>query len=113
MSATLRHKRNFPQALHADLRRTDLAHDTYPGATFLDFAFVGGLSIALALAVAPIATNTTRIFGTRATLLVGVVLETLSLISASFAKQIWQLFLSQGICFVSVAGCPDEQAVEC
>jgi MFS family permease len=32
-------------------------------------------------------------------LLLGVFFETLSLIGASFASQIWQLFLSQGVCF--------------
>ena len=33
------------------------------------------------------------------TLLLGVFFETLGLIGASFARQTWQLFLSQGICF--------------
>lgn len=40
-----------------------------------------------------------RKFGTRTTLLIGVGLETVSLIGASFADKIWQLFLSQGLCF--------------
>jgi MFS family permease len=40
-----------------------------------------------------------RKFGTRTTLLIGVGLETGSLIGASFADKIWQLFLSQGLCF--------------
>ena len=76
-----------------------LANNTYPGATYLEYAFVGGLSISQALLVSPFATYTTRKFGTRTTLLVGVFFETLSLIGASFTTQIWQLFLSQGICF--------------
>ncbi|KAL8859414.1 MAG: hypothetical protein Q9178_004092 [Gyalolechia marmorata] len=71
----------------------------YPGATALDFAFVGGLSISQALLVSPLATITTRLYGTNVTLLIGVFLETLALIGASFAREIWQLFLSQGICF--------------
>ena len=45
------------------------------------------------------ATYTTKRFGTRTTLLTGVFFETLSLITASFASQIWHLFLSQGLCF--------------
>jgi MFS family permease len=49
--------------------------------------------------VAPLATLSTRYFGTRVTLLTGVFFETLSLIAASFASQIWHLFLSQGVCF--------------
>jgi hypothetical protein len=76
-----------------------LSTNLFPGATRLDFAFVGGLSISQAMLVSPAATLTTRYFGTRVTLLIGVVFQTASLVGASFAKEIWQLFLSQGICF--------------
>ncbi|CAF9910590.1 MAG: hypothetical protein HETSPECPRED_010110 [Heterodermia speciosa] len=76
-----------------------LDNDYYPGARPLDFAFVGGLSISMALFVSPIATSTTRLFGTRVTLLIGVCLETLALMGASFTHRIWQLLLSQGVCF--------------
>ncbi|KAL8657686.1 MAG: hypothetical protein Q9226_001662 [Calogaya cf. arnoldii] len=76
-----------------------LNNNYYPGATALHFAFVGGLSISQALLVSPIATITTRLYGTNTTLLIGVFLETLALIGASFSRQIWQLFLSQGVCF--------------
>ena len=71
----------------------------YSGATSLEFAFVGGLSISQALLVSPLATYITKVYGTRTTLLIGVFLETLALIGASFTHQIWQLFLSQGVCF--------------
>jgi MFS family permease len=76
-----------------------LANDVFPGATPLHYAFIGGLSISQALIVSPLATLTTRVFGTRTTLLIGVVFETVSFIGASFATKIWHLFLSQGICF--------------
>jgi MFS family permease len=76
-----------------------LANDVFPGATPLQYAFIGGLSISQALIVSPIATLTTRVFSTRTTLLIGVALETTSFIGASFAKEIWQLFLTQGLCF--------------
>jgi len=76
-----------------------LANNYYPGATSLEFAFVGGLSISQALLVSPIATSTTRLFGTRVTLLIGVGFEALALIGASFTHKIWQLFLTQGVCF--------------
>jgi len=76
-----------------------LANDYYPGASALELAFVGGLSISQALMVSPLATYTTRVYGTRTTLLIGVALEVLALIGASFTHQIWQLFLSQGVCF--------------
>lgn len=76
-----------------------LANDYYPGASALEFAFIGGLSISQALFVSPLATYVTRVYGTRTTLLCGVFFETLALIGASFTHQIWQLFLSQGLCF--------------
>ena len=53
----------------------------------------------MALMVSPVATSTTRLFGTRTTLLLGVGLEALALIGASFTHETWQLFLSQGVCF--------------
>ncbi|KAK5120554.1 hypothetical protein LTR85_006210 [Meristemomyces frigidus] len=76
-----------------------LATNTFPGATSLEYAFVGSLSISCAMLVSPFATYTTRVFGTRTTLFIGIGFETASLIGASFAYEIWQLFLSQGICF--------------
>ena len=53
----------------------------------------------MAMLISPIATTVIGLAGTRACLLAGVFFQTLSLIGASFAKQTWQLFLSQGICF--------------
>ena len=80
-----------------------LAHylrtDTYPGATSLEFAFIGSLSIACALLISPIATVAVGKVGTKPTLFLGVALETASLICASLAKKIWHLFLTQGILF--------------
>jgi MFS family permease len=76
-----------------------LSHNTFPGATSLEYAFVGSLSVSCAMLISPLATTTTRLFGTRTTMFIGVCLESASLIGASFAKTIWQLFLSQGVCF--------------
>ncbi|KAL9007161.1 MAG: hypothetical protein Q9188_000095 [Gyalolechia gomerana] len=76
-----------------------LDNNYFPGASALHFAFVGGLSISMALLISPIATTTTRLYGTKVTLFLGITFETLALIGASFAHQIWQLFLSQGVCF--------------
>lgn len=53
----------------------------------------------MAMLVSPLATNVTRLYGTKATLCIGIFFETFSLIGASFANKIWQLFLSQGVCF--------------
>jgi MFS family permease len=76
-----------------------LANNTFPGSTALDYAFVGGLSISMALIISPLATVCARKFGTQISLFVGIVLETAGLLGASFASEIWHLFLSQGLAF--------------
>ncbi|OAQ63016.1 MFS transporter (Mch2) [Pochonia chlamydosporia 170] len=76
-----------------------LANDTFPGATPLQYAFVGSLSISCALLVSPAATICVREFGTKPTMFAGVIMEAASLICASFADKIWHLFLTQGVLF--------------
>jgi MFS family permease len=76
-----------------------LSNNVFLNASPLHYAFIGGLSISQALIVSPLATLSIRIFSTRTTLLIGVALETASFIGASFASQIWHLFLTQGLCF--------------
>ena len=71
----------------------------FSGAGPLEFAFVGGLSFSLALLVSPVATVCVRVFGTQAALSIGILLETAGLLGASFASEIWHLFLSQGVAF--------------
>lgn len=76
-----------------------LDNNVYPGGTALQFAFVGGLSISMAMLIAPVATAVVRKFGTRTCCFIGIFFETISFLGASFTKQVWQLLLSQGICF--------------
>ncbi|KAF2223171.1 major facilitator superfamily domain-containing protein [Elsinoe ampelina] len=76
-----------------------LTTNLYPSSSPLQFAFVGSLSISCALLLSPLATITTREYGTRTTLLIGTALEAGSLIAASFASEMWHLFLTQGVCF--------------
>lgn len=76
-----------------------LAHDTFPGGTHLQYAFVGSLSLAGALGISPLATIGVREIGTKATMFIGCVFEAASLIAASFATEMWHLFLSQGVLF--------------
>ncbi|KAM7184034.1 Major facilitator superfamily domain containing protein [Rhypophila sp. PSN 637] len=76
-----------------------LRSDLIAGASPLSFAFVGGLSVSIALLVSPIVTVCIGYFGTTTTLRIGTVLEAISFIGASFSTQIWHLILSQGICF--------------
>lgn len=49
--------------------------------------------------IAPVATITTRKWGTKASLAIGIILQTAALLGASWATEIWQLFLSQAVCF--------------
>ncbi|KAK5941644.1 hypothetical protein PMZ80_005593 [Knufia obscura] len=76
-----------------------LANDTFPGATHFGFAFIGGLSISQALLISPLVNITTRLWGTRITLLIGVFFLSLGLLGASFATTFYQLLLAQGIAF--------------
>lgn len=76
-----------------------LANDRYPGATSLDYALIGGLSTSMSLAITPLINTSSRHLGIRPTLVFGLVFITGSLVGASFATQVWQLYLSQGICF--------------
>ncbi|KAF7559181.1 hypothetical protein G7046_g4982 [Stylonectria norvegica] len=76
-----------------------LANNTFDGATHLDYAFVGSVSIGTTMLISPIATIAVRELGTKPTMLCGAVLESLSLILASLAKRTWHLFLTQGLLF--------------
>ncbi|KAI9933932.1 hypothetical protein ASPWEDRAFT_35915 [Aspergillus wentii DTO 134E9] len=76
-----------------------LSESTFPGATELQYALIGGLSISQSLLVSPLVAISTRKLGTRITLLIGAFVVCASLLGASFASQIWHLFLSQGLCF--------------
>ncbi|KAH6660235.1 putative MFS transporter [Truncatella angustata] len=74
---------------------------TIEGASPLGFAFVGGLSVGIALLISPFATSLAghKYFGTRRTIWLGTVFETISFVGASFTSKLWHLILSQGICF--------------
>jgi MFS family permease len=74
-----------------------LDNDVFPGGTDIDYAFVGGLNFSVAMLMAPVATYTCRRWYFKWTLGAGVTLLGGGFIAASFAKEIWQLFLSQGL----------------
>lgn len=76
-----------------------LSASEFPEATPLEYAFIGGLITATALITGPLASAITNRFGMNVTLLCGVAFETAALVGASFCKQTWHLFLSQGVCF--------------
>ncbi|KAL7268286.1 hypothetical protein RUND412_009094 [Rhizina undulata] len=80
-----------------------LAHylddNSYPGATALQYAFIGGLSLSSATIIGPLVTYLLRKTSTKTVMSIGIVLETGSLVAASFSKEIWHLFLAQGVLF--------------
>ena len=53
----------------------------------------------MSLVITPLINTSSRLLGIRSTLVFGLVFITASLVGASFATQVWQLYLSQGICF--------------
>ncbi|KAL4787738.1 major facilitator superfamily domain-containing protein [Aspergillus varians] len=93
-----------------------LSSDEFPGTPALVYALVSGLSISCALLIAPFVTALTPIFSTRFFIILGILLETASMIGASFTTHSWQLFLSQGLCFgfgmgslfISTVGIPNQ-----
>jgi len=74
-----------------------LSHQSYPDASDVDFAFIGGLNISMAMVVAPLATYLARGCGPRRVMVAGALLQTTGFITASFGSQVWHLYLSQGI----------------
>ncbi|KAH8426143.1 uncharacterized protein LDX57_003884 [Aspergillus melleus] len=75
------------------------SHSIFPHSRALDFALIGGLSASQALVISPLITTIHRRFGLRATIALGVLFETAALLGASWSTAIWQLYLSQGVCF--------------
>jgi hypothetical protein len=51
-----------------------LSHPTFPSATPLSYAFIACLSVSQSLLLSPLATTVLRIYSTRTTLAIGVVL---------------------------------------
>jgi MFS family permease len=74
-----------------------LSHSIYPGASSMDFAFIGGLNFSMAMLVAPIVTALARQYGIHVPMLVGITLQTAGFITASFARRTWHLYLTQGV----------------
>jgi MFS family permease len=77
----------------------------YPGASDIDFAFIGGLNFSNAMLLAPIVTIFARKCGTQIPMITGAMLMSAGFISASFAHEIWQLFLTQGVLVGFGVGC--------
>ena len=76
-----------------------LEDETFEGGTPLRYAFIGGLSLTCLFLISPVATVCVGKFGIRPTMFVGMIVETTGMICASFASELWHLFLTQGMLF--------------
>ncbi|EXJ67776.1 uncharacterized protein A1O5_09122 [Cladophialophora psammophila CBS 110553] len=76
-----------------------LSDPAFQHASHLEYALIGGLSISQSLLSAPVVNISTRHLGMRFTLLIGTALLFVALFGASYATEIWHLFLTQGVCF--------------
>lgn len=74
-----------------------LENDYFPGATPLDYAFIGGLEFGACMLISPACTILTREVGRPSVMTAGVFMIAGGFIAASFAQEIWQLYLSQGV----------------
>ncbi|USW56619.1 Putative major facilitator superfamily, MFS transporter superfamily [Septoria linicola] len=74
-----------------------LADDYFPGARPLDFALIGGLEFGVAMIISPLCTISTRELGRFVVMFSGCVMFAGGFVAASFASEIWQLYLSQGV----------------
>ncbi|GAD95706.1 major Facilitator Superfamily protein [Paecilomyces variotii No. 5] len=74
-----------------------LADDRFPEATLVDYALIGGLNLSMAMLVAPGVTFIVRKYETQVSMLIGVAFMVCGFVLASFARRIWQLYLTQGV----------------
>lgn len=74
-----------------------LNSDHFEGATTLEYSAIGGISFGVGLCFSPVVNYLMGRIGTRSTIMVGNVMQFAAGILASFAVNIWQLFLTQGL----------------
>lgn len=74
-----------------------LNENTFEGATKYDYALIAGLTVSLAQAFSPFVMAIMRIVGIKTTMLFGSALMLAGFILASFATELWQLYLTQGV----------------
>lgn len=55
------------------------------------------MNLSIAMLIAPLATYLARICGPRPVMIIGVVIQSLAFIAASYSSKIWHLYLSQGL----------------
>lgn len=71
--------------------------NSFPGATSYDFALIGGIVVFLAQFLAPISGLGIRYLGQMPILLIGLILQFLGYLLASFSTQLWEIYCCQGV----------------
>ncbi|KAF8941404.1 hypothetical protein BGZ58_009487 [Dissophora ornata] len=72
---------------------------TFPGALATDISWVGSIGTAAMFIPGPFVAPMTRFLGLRAVVAIGIILASLGFITASFATQLWHLYMTQGLLF--------------
>ncbi|KAF9916439.1 hypothetical protein BX616_003758 [Lobosporangium transversale] len=76
-----------------------LKENTFPGAVATQISWVGSIGTAAMFLPGPFVAPMTRRIGLRAVVAVGIAIASLGFILASFATQLWHLYLTQGLMF--------------
>lgn len=74
-----------------------LSSNSFPGATPYDYALIGGIVVFLAQVLAPLSVLGYKMFGFYTLSYCGIVIQTCGYILASFATELWQIYLTQGV----------------
>ncbi|KAH3661294.1 hypothetical protein OGAPHI_006701 [Ogataea philodendri] len=74
-----------------------LQNETFPNTGATDFALIGSCVLGLAQIFAPLSQTASAIVGLRPTMALGLILQTLGYLLASFATKKWELYLTQGV----------------
>lgn len=70
---------------------------TFEGATNYDFALIGGIVVFLAQFLAPYAALAYKVLGIKLTCTIGIIIQFIGYILASFATKLWHLYCTQGL----------------
>ncbi|KAM9902834.1 hypothetical protein OXX79_003726 [Metschnikowia pulcherrima] len=74
-----------------------LNEGTFKGADKYDYAVIGGMTFGVGLVFAPVVNWTQGKIGIKVTIILGMFFQFAGLMMASFAKRLWQLYLTQGM----------------
>ncbi|OWB59453.1 hypothetical protein B5S29_g310 [[Candida] boidinii] len=74
-----------------------LRENNFPGATAVDFAFVGSIILCLAQALAPLVMLISSVLGHKLTMSIGLTLQSAGYILCSFATKLWHIYVTLGV----------------